>query len=1168
MLIRIHDRPFSTLAPRSITARYCLALHVLLIASTLWAFDIAAQSHWQKVNAPFAGSPYFLNPDTGFLYASPGVASTTDGGKAWTSIPFFAQIAVSQLYFQSRTRGFASAVGIGPNGYGAGLYETRDGGITWVSLKPPKADYTGVHAVGDMIFASAAIRLGGRPLYFSSDDGASWNSLAFVKGLNLPANSQFQQVYGNRDSLVATVCYSQNGPINQVQIIYSTDLGTHWSSQNLGTSTWWMMALHIQPHACSITRQYVPLVDSRGDVYSFLKSEGSDYSVWDSTLMHQETGAWIAGDACAFYLCGARASPSFFRSTDAGTSWQPLTGGTSPQVPTFVELDDMDFQNLSVVGYGAVVYACDLEGSLWKTTDGGDGALSSKALAPKVQFNFLPGIGGSPNLTDSTCQLDSVVISYQSLTCAYAQIDSIWQTGLDANEYVLTSAHYRSCEPMPDLSRILITPKVIGTRTITVYARFIDDEFETFNDSLQFAITVSPSHPGLTAKDKSFAFGTIRTCGGVRDTTVTLTNTGCLPDTITNVTLGNNGFAWLEDSLPIIVPEGKSAHFRFRFLPTDSGVYVDTAAISVTSMLATTEQVALRGNCVQPRLSCSSSMLDILLDTTKACSLRDSILVFRNTGCDTITIDSNASQWSPGWSAVDPPFPLVLAPDSSFTVRVHFAPKTPGNSTQYITYFFDAVGKKDVASQRMRLTTMAVPGTGILDVPSMSLKAGSFSFCVGDTTVYDTIKNTGCDTLLLSKGQLQGDATFTLLTPLPSQLAPDSVAIISIHFSPRTKGAHAAQLLFDSHSLHGGDTVRKTAIAMSGTGLRGTMMLACDKSTLDLGTTPICQERDTFVVIQNTGCDTVCDSSVTLQQGTFQLAKPWSARCLAPGERDTVWLVSRLDTNGHAGQNLATLTIASNADTALPPITLTREIQYPAPWHLTISAPDSAYAGKPITYRLIQSAAADALPTDVTAIDFVLHYDDNLLEFEHVDEPFVLAGARGQDGRATRMPIHIAPVPTDSVLATLHFSAFLAPNQHTKLSVDGITFSSQPARPSDCIALAQVDTSAFTLRTTCGSDEITRELTGLPLTVDAVVPNPSHNEVTLYYSLTGSETIPATIMLEDALGRTWLSQIVQLDAGVRQRITLEFSGVASGVYNVRLASPTIGASVAKRIVRE
>ncbi len=580
-------------------------------------------------------------------------------------------------------------------------------------------------------------------------------------------------------------------------------------------------------------------------------------------------------------------------------------------------------------------------------------------------------------------------------------------------------------------------------------------------------------------------------------------------------------------------------HLTGHFEP--SGIPFDTV-ISVTAQYG-----HLYSNIVVPALTFD-------FGTLPNCAFSaDTLFTFWNDGCDTLRVPLSQTHGKE-WSITPASDTLTLYPGQLDTIRVHFATLIPGSFTQNLTYSYSGPHSGTLP---IHLSVTVGPAHPAVSLSDTAFDLGNRSFCANDTIVSVWVHNAGCDSVLCSSLRMTGSNAFTILNSRDTALAPGDSIQRRIAVHPRQKGPTHGEFIIHL-SRTDGSMSHDTLIPLSVNVVRGTALLACKTSALDLGTTPICQERDTFVVIQNTGCDTVCDSSVALSAATFQLAKPWSARCLAPGERDTVWLSTAMDTNGHHGQNVATLTIASNADTALPPIMLAREIQYPVAWQLTLSAPDSAYPGQPVTYKLLQHGT---LPADDTAIDFVLHYDDDLLQFLSADEPF--ARGAGFQPALHGMPMHIAPVPADSVLATLHFTTFLAPNQHTTISVDGINFSSSLARPSDCIALAQVDTGGFSIRTLCGATELSKELNGLPLTLDAVVPNPSHNEVTLYYSLTGSESIPANIVLEDALGRTRLVQQVQLAAGMQQSIPLDLSGVASGVYNVRL-----GPGIAKRIVKE
>ncbi|MDP4234797.1 MAG: hypothetical protein Q8913_15740, partial [Bacteroidota bacterium] len=191
-----------------------------------------------------------------------------------------------------------------------------------------------------------------------------------------------------------------------------------------------------------------------------------------------------------------------------------------------------------------------------------------------------------------------------------------------------------------------------------------------------------------------------------------------------------------------------------------------------------------------------SSPTQFNFDSLSICvGLRDTSVMFINTGCTSDTL-TDANTLGAGFSWLRDSLPIVIASGDSVRLRFRFVPPDSGAFTG--TAKLTVVSMGLTQTPQLGFSGVGVHGTGILNVLSTSLQAGSFSFCAGDTTVFDTIKNTGCDTLSLSNGQLQGDPTFTLLTPLPTQLPPDSVAIISIHFSPRTKGPHTAQLLFDS----------------------------------------------------------------------------------------------------------------------------------------------------------------------------------------------------------------------------------------------------------------------------------------------------------------------------------------------------------------------------------
>ena len=534
--------------------RLLFALPLVLFASQAWG------QHWEELPLPPAGiestgpdttpafAPYFLNTSIGFSFdagieltydpplltgCSAALARTTNGGTSWSRINFFDSIgsSITQLCFVSMTRGYASTVPDYDGGLDAGgIFETFDQGAHWKRITKSGLSFSGVYATKDAVFASE-IDTGYHvkawygmdsgyhfkaPVIYSYDDGATWRSIANVEGPSLDWQPHFQLIYGNRDSLVATVYFTSgdsSSGYGDIYLVLSTDLGKTWHSAALNQrylprplySAYWqsMIALHIVPHSCKIIRQFLGQMDGIDDTYSFLEA-GPPFVKWDTVLPHLETGAWVAGNDCALYL--SYAGPDYShgpieRSVDGGMTWQNIgknyRDGTSPDM---LEIDDQDWQNLSTVGYGAVVYAgaltlSNLTGNwvphFWKTTDGGDGTLSAAALAPVMALSHAPFPSGSDTLQVPDCEPSQMLVTHFNIGCSWATFDSATIAGLDPSEYSITSTHYCGCTHLPDTSFITFAPKQAGIRNVTVHFHYTDDEYNQIDTALPVVLDVT-----------------------------------------------------------------------------------------------------------------------------------------------------------------------------------------------------------------------------------------------------------------------------------------------------------------------------------------------------------------------------------------------------------------------------------------------------------------------------------------------------------------------------------------------------------------------------------------------------------------------------------------------------------------------------------------------------
>lgn len=556
-------------------------------------------------------------------------------------------------------------------------------------------------------------------------------------------------------------------------------------------------------------------------------------------------------------------------------------------------------------------------------------------------------------------------------------------------------------------------------------------------------------------------------------------------------------------------------------------------------------------------LVASPSTLDFA--SPAPCATWDTTIILRNSGCDTLTVSRDKLLSSFAWQIFPDLSNKVLYPGEVDTLFIHFASQIPGTYPERIVYSFTGPTS---GSDTISLDA-SVPKEG----PSLALlpaavTLGNRSFCGSDTEIIVQLTNLSCDSMILTKAQLSNSSGFTLTDPGLFRFPPGGVKSLTLTFAPNAHGVATDTLflrLFKPNGAGFGDTM----IVLSANVVRGPAVLAALDPALDAGVISICEERDTFVVIQDTGCDSLCVSQIATSTPEFVLppGEP-TAFCLGPGERDTVHLLTQADTTGGVTQNTSTLEITSDADNALAPILLKREIQYPPSWELTLSPPDSASAGGTMTYQIIQHGT---LPPDDTSVDFQLEFYDDLLTLDGVNEAWanILEHYRSANG-STHYHFHISPIPTDSILATIHFTAYQTHILSMQLLLDSIRFASNPSRPSDCIASAVLTNSEFTIRMGCNGPLLSEALGGM-LTIDGILPNPTSGLISLQYTFRGTP-MNETIELEDALGRTVLEQMTPLRAGSNQAITLDLSALPKGMYLARINLPSATKSV--RIIRQ
>ncbi|MDP4289199.1 MAG: choice-of-anchor D domain-containing protein [Bacteroidota bacterium] len=599
--------------------------------------------------------------------------------------------------------------------------------------------------------------------------------------------------------------------------------------------------------------------------------------------------------------------------------------------------------------------------------------------------------------------------------------------------------------------------------------------------------------------------------------------------------------------LPTILTNGASDSFYVRFHPGKQvGKFTTTIHIrgslpGGSSSYDTNITITATSTAPQPELATNTTSLDLGM-VSLCLGRKDTSVVFTNSGCEPDTLTS-VNTLGEGFSWLRDTLPIIIQPGDSIWLRFQFVPSDSGTFTATTKLIVTSMGLTE--TPQLALSGRGVHGTGILNVLSTSLQAGSFSFCAGDTTVFDTIRNTGCDTLLLSNGQLQGDPTFSLLTPLPPQLPPDSVAIISIHFSPRTKGAHAARLLFDSHSLHGGDTVRKTAIAVSGVGLPGEKFISASLASANFDSLYRCESRDTTITLYNTGCDTLIVFGDSLSNGAYSAAALFPI-VIPPNGSSRVTVHLTADTNGMNG----ILSFASNSDTGAISIPMTASIIVPSHVHLSLSAADSAKARGMVTFDVLLTGNHSRL----SGLHFDLTHNDDLLGYARGLSPASTSGP----STAQVQHFDLGPIPTGDTIGTLTFNVYLSDSTTTSLTLSNITFDNALGLAPDCIASIDDAGSGFRYIYSCSDHTLQQFLrTGTISTGGQNYPNPVNASTgfatTIPFTTSGNGM--AYIRIMDMTGKEILSDRQEATYAGKHFFYFDADRLPSGSYRYSIEFP-------------
>ncbi|HZK76147.1 MAG TPA: choice-of-anchor D domain-containing protein [Candidatus Kapabacteria bacterium] len=629
-------------------------------------------------------------------------------------------------------------------------------------------------------------------------------------------------------------------------------------------------------------------------------------------------------------------------------------------------------------------------------------------------------------------------------------------------------------------------------------------------------------------------------CDSVRFNSCTLTVDGSLKYNV-------------NQSFPQSLAAGEADTLLINFPPQNlNGVYIITAHVTgkyLGSSITFDTTIQIRVTFTSSAGALAASSAAVALDTLSVCTAADTIVTFKNLGCDSITVTGDATVWQPGWSTADPSFPLTLAPNSSFTVRVHYRPMGPMWSEQFVSYNFNDIGGKAGTSLPFALTVTAVPAMASLSLNDTALNFGTFSRCnaSGDTTV--TLTNSGCDTLSLSGAAVAGGSGFTLVDGVDTVLAPNQSVKYKIHFSDSIAGSLASALDVHAVGAHGGDAF-DTSVSCSASIVAGSHLATLSTQAINFGTTSICEERDSTITISNIGCEPDTIFAIKPLSDQFVLSDTLVFPIILPPEASKiVSIATNLDTAGHPSYVGDTLDFISNLDSALAPVALSRGVTYPGRFSLGLKTEDSAAISATVPVYVLRKGT---IPSAADEVDFDLIYNDDLLNYLAPVEPDIqMINASLLPNGLTDRSFAMKPARDRDTIATLEFKSYLAKQEHTPITLSSEKFISGGAISPPCVASINSGTDAgFTLELACGDAPLVNALTGLPLNIASMNVSPDLLRFTLNRgdpALTSCTAEILTILGSRAFGKTF-------DLGPVTSSSFVLHALPAGAYFLRIST--------------
>jgi hypothetical protein len=388
----------------------------------------------------------------------------------------------------------------------------------------------------------------------------------------------------------------------------------------------------------------------------------------------------------------------------------------------------------------------------------------------------------------------------------------------------------------------------------------------------------------LSASTSMVDFGSVEV-GSSATQTLTLTDTGTAPVTVSGVSVSGTGFSLVGSGFSGTVAVGQSVSVQLQFTPQSAGSVSGSLAItsdasSVTAASTTTTstitseastkssfKVTLHGNATQALVAISPSSLSFSNVTVGQTSTQTETIT--NTGTANLQL-KGASITGGGFSLWGLTLPQMISAGQSISFNVQYAPTTPGSSSGSVSLVDNAPSSPQ---------TLALAGSAVATNGTLSASPSSYNFnsvVVGSSSQQTiTLTNSGATTITINQVTTTGAGFSTSGISSGQTILAGSQTSFTAIFAPTTTGSSSGTITISTNASN-----PTLSVALSGTGTQGA--LSANPASINFGSVLVGSSKSTSVTLTNSGTAPVSLTAASISGTGFALSG-FTAGTLSPG---------------------------------------------------------------------------------------------------------------------------------------------------------------------------------------------------------------------------------------------------------------------------------------------